>query len=91
MLNWRQAWHELNTFPGNLEIISVGCNLHINYSKEQSTGRLIGFLTDTDPLGTLEACNFERMDMVSSFSGAMCIDVAGLPKCCRYPRLLSIL
>lgn len=73
----------LNSFLSNVEHISVGYDLHVDFSKHSCSGTISGLFTDSGIAGMLEASDLKSVDMVSPFLGAIidrcCGEVEGAP------------
>lgn len=66
----------LNEFLRDVESSSRGYGLHVDFSSGESGLRLSGFFTEHGIVGMLEAKDYDVMDMVSPFIGAI------IDRCC---------
>lgn len=57
---------------------SPGYNMRVEYSKEESTGRIVGFFNDSGTVVMLEASVYQAMNMVSPFIGETADQFANL-------------
>lgn len=67
----KEILHCLNKLLRNVQRSSSGYGLHVDFSKGETAGRLSGFFTETGVVGMLEAQNFDTLDMVAPFLGAV--------------------
>lgn len=74
----RSVLHALNDFLCDVEKRSPGYGIHCDYSKGECGGRLNGFFTETGIVGMLEAKEYDSVDMVSPFLGAIIDACCGL-------------
>lgn len=67
----KQALHASKCFLRKVEKMAVGYSVHIDYSKGESAGRLVGLFTENGLLGMLEACHYDSVDVVFTFLGSL--------------------
>ena len=72
----KKILHTVNRFLQEVEQTSKGHGIHVDYSKGVVGPRLNGFFTENGIIGMLEGKDYEAMDIVSPFLGAI------LDMCC---------
>lgn len=81
---WKVVLRLLIIFFVEVERQYVEYGLHVDFLKSPVNGRLFGLFTWTSLMGMLEAADFNIVDMVSPFLGAIIED------CCGLVRVASI-
>lgn len=67
----KRVLHELNLFLRRVREDSPGFQLGVDFSKGESSINLSGLFREDGLIGMLEASNFENIDQVSPFLGAV--------------------